>query len=240
MRTCARHQSADRQVRLAVREGPPVEKSLGQRHLAGRQRRVHDDQAAETLGRFHGQCQAEEAAPILNHQRHVFQIEGAHECEQAVAMEIERVQRVVLRLVRAPEAEEVRRDHAASRRQKVGDHAPIEIAPGRLPVQAQKDWCCLRAFVEMRHREAGIAWQVASALRTKGKARQAVETFRRRSQDDVGHLPPWDEIAQHILVLQRSKDPIRGSGGRRDTNRSTSREWGLFMRSRCWFGNLAP
>jgi hypothetical protein len=40
-----------------------------------------------------------QAAPVLHHGRHVFQIERAHEGDQAVAMEIERVDRVLGRFV---------------------------------------------------------------------------------------------------------------------------------------------
>ena len=87
---------------------------------------------------FHRQRQAEEAAPVLHHQRDVVQIERADKGEQAVAVEIERVDALVRRLVRASETEKVRRHHAAARREEMRDHPPIEIAPGRLAVQAQE------------------------------------------------------------------------------------------------------
>ena len=52
-------------------------------------------------------------------------------------MEIEGVDGLVGGLVRAPEAQEIRRDHPVAGGHEGGDHAPVEIAPGRLAVQAE-------------------------------------------------------------------------------------------------------
>src|SRR5262249_51471770 len=59
-------------------------------------------------------------------------------------------------LVGAAEAEEIRRHHAAARGEEMRDHAPIEIAPGRLPVEAEKHRRTGRTVVNIRHRQSGM------------------------------------------------------------------------------------
>src|SRR3954467_6561831 len=62
-------------------------------------------------------------------------------------MEIERIDRLVVWLVGTAEADEVGREHAVSSGDERRDHAPIEVAPRRLAVQAEKGALAL-AFVE--------------------------------------------------------------------------------------------
>ena len=65
-------------------------------------------------------------------------------------MEIEVVERFVLGLVGAAEADEVGCDDARAARQENRDHAPVQVRPGRLAVQAQERALAL-AFVDVVH-----------------------------------------------------------------------------------------
>src|SRR5258708_39934111 len=58
--------------------------------------------------------------------------------QQEAAMEVEGVERLIFRLVRAPEADEVGRHDARAACDEPRNHPPVEIAPGRLAVQAEK------------------------------------------------------------------------------------------------------
>src|SRR5205085_3519287 len=87
---------------------------------------------------LHRQRQAEDAAPVLHDEGDVPQLEARDEVEQEPPMEIERVEPFILRLVRAPEADKVGRDDAPASGDEARKHLPVEIAPGRLAMQAEK------------------------------------------------------------------------------------------------------
>src|SRR5204863_67800 len=70
------------------------------------------------------------------------------EIQQEPAMEVECIERFVLRLVGAPEADQVRCHHPCAARDEVRNHLPVEIAPGRLAVQAEERALAL-AFVDV-------------------------------------------------------------------------------------------
>ena len=122
---------------LAVGEVAPVEEALAQRLVAGAQGGVHHQQCLEPVGHGHRQREADQPAPILHDQHDVAQVERLDEVDQAAAVEIERVGLVVDRLVRAAEAREIGRDHAMPGDREYRHHAAIEVAPGRLAVQAE-------------------------------------------------------------------------------------------------------
>jgi hypothetical protein len=64
-------------------------------------------------------------------------------------MEAKCVGRFLLRLVGPAEAEKIRRDDAQTRSDEGRHHLAIEIRPGGLAVQAERDGCVTHAFVEM-------------------------------------------------------------------------------------------
>ena len=88
---------------------------------------VHDDQPVDALGILHRQREPEQPAPVLHDQRHALQVERLDEAHQHPAVEAERVDRVVHRLVGAAEPEEVRRHDAVPGRQ---EHAGSSCGTG--------------------------------------------------------------------------------------------------------------
>ena len=66
------------------------------------------------------------------------QVQPLDEVEQERAVHVEGVEALVLGLVGAAEADEVRRHHARAGGEERRDHAAIQVAPGRLAVQAEE------------------------------------------------------------------------------------------------------
>src|SRR6185295_16723042 len=108
-------QLADREVGILLRIRAPGDEARRKRDVAGGERGVHEQQALEALRHFHRQRQAEQAAPVLDDQGDVLQIPALDELEQKTAVEVERIERLVVRLVGAAEADEIRRDDARAR-----------------------------------------------------------------------------------------------------------------------------
>ena len=105
-----------------------------------------------------GRVRPEQATPVLHDQRDVRQVEPLDEGEQHAPVEMEAVGLVVVRLVGTAEAGEIGRHHAPTGRREDRDHAPVEIGPGRLAVQAQEVCpASARAFVEIVDAQAAIA-----------------------------------------------------------------------------------
>src|SRR5262249_39694782 len=102
-----------------------------------------------------------------------------------VTMEVEGVYRVVGGLIRATETKKVGRDDTAARREKMRNHPPIKVAPGRLAVQAEKYRRRCWSLVEIGHRQTGEAHQMIDAVRAPRKAGQIGKAFLRGSQDLV-------------------------------------------------------
>ncbi len=125
-------------VGVAIGEGAPVEEALRQRRVAGAQGRVHDQQRRKALGIGHRQGEPDQAAPVPHHQHDVPEVERRDQAEQRVAMEVEGVDRLVRGLVGAAEAREVGRHDPVSGSGEDRDHAPVEVAPGRLAMQAEE------------------------------------------------------------------------------------------------------
>src|SRR5208337_1482627 len=84
-------------------------------------------------------------------------------------MKHEGVDRLLFRLVGAAKAEEIRRDNAQAGGDKGGDHLAVEIGPGRLPMQAERDRRVARSLVEIVHAQAARAFEVMGG---EGKGRQ--------------------------------------------------------------------
>src|SRR5262245_18994848 len=116
----------------------------------------------------------------------VAQVERADEGNETETMEVEGVCRVVSGLIRATETKNIGCDNAAARREKVWNHTPIEVSPGRLAVQAEKYRRRCWSLVEIGHRQTAEARQIIDAVRAPGTAGQIGKTFLRGSQD-LGH-----------------------------------------------------
>ena len=131
------------------------------------------------------------------------EIERADEGEQAVAMEVERIDRIVGRLVGAAETEKVGRDDAAAGRQKMRDHAPVEIAPGRLAVQAKKDRRICRALVEIGHRQAGKAGRSSRLCARQAKPGRSAKRSGGVFRMSVIVRPVWRFLIETSLAGRR-------------------------------------
>ena len=90
-------------------------------------------------GILHRQREPEQAAPVLHDQRDALEVQRFDEAHQHRAMEIERVDRIVYRLVGAAEAEQVRCNDAMARGRKDRDHLAVQIA--------QVGWPCRHRYV---------------------------------------------------------------------------------------------
>src|SRR5260370_19863493 len=101
-----------------------MQKSFRERHVAGRQYRIHHDQSGKALGHLHWQRKAEETAPVLHHQGDVGQVERADKGNEAVTMEVECVYRVIGGLVPAPATKKKSGDDAATPRSNEWKHTP--------------------------------------------------------------------------------------------------------------------
>jgi hypothetical protein len=62
------------------------------------------------------------------------------------------------------------------------DHPTVEVAPGWLAVQTEKDRRRAWALIEIRQRQSGKAGKIVSTVRLPGEARQVNETIDRSSQ----------------------------------------------------------
>ena len=94
-------------------------------------------------------------------------------------MQLEAVGGFVDRLVRAAEAQEIGGDHPVSRRHEDRDHAAVEIAPGRLAVQAEPGPAVARADIHIVQPQAIRPPMVGGCM---GPARQVLEAVVRCAQ----------------------------------------------------------
>ena len=167
------HQRGDVHVGLAVRESTPVDEPLPQRFIASRQRRVHDDEPFENVWQRHRQRQAEQASPVLHHQRHIGQPHLLDERQKHVTVSGERVEAFILRLVGSPETQKVGCHHTLARLDEHGQHLSIKVAPGRLAMETQHRRVSItRTFVQVVHPQALETSQVRTVVRRKRAVRQ--------------------------------------------------------------------
>ena len=126
--------------------------------------------AAIAFGRGHRQREADQSAPVLHDQRDVPEIERLDQAEQRLAVEIEGIGRFVGRLVGAAEARKVGRHHAIAGAGEDRDHAAIEVAPGRLAMQAEPGPVGLaRSFVDVMQAKPVRTLEVARRVGPVGQ-----------------------------------------------------------------------
>ena len=98
-------------------------------------------------------------------------------------MRICRCQAKVWALSFLAKADQVRRDHAAARRQPLGGHVPPQVAPGGRAVQAQPgDGRVARAFVHVAQAQAAQGGQAAFGMARPGVIGQMGKARGRRAQ----------------------------------------------------------
>src|SRR5262249_780270 len=118
----------------------------------------------------------------LTNKRDAPQVERLDEGHKALAMKIERVNRLVHRLVRAAKAKKIGRHDTMPGIGKDRDHMPIKIAPGRLSVQPKKAVRRVaRTFIEPVHAQPSIAWQGLGVMRSESVTRQIGKPLVRRA-----------------------------------------------------------
>ena len=116
------------------------EEGLARVGVPGRQERVGRHHPGEPLGVLAHQTQADEPAPVLADQRHVPQVEAVEE-ELAHPLDVagERVVRTLARLVRPPEADQVRGHDLQAGPGEDRDHLAVQVAPRGLAVHEQHE-----------------------------------------------------------------------------------------------------
>ena len=140
------HELPDVHVGRAVGVGSPVEEALGWWGDGGAEGGVHDDEAFEAPGFFQGEGQTQEAAPVLDNEGDVGEVEGCDEVEEGEAVVGEGVPGWGGGFVGAAEADEVGADDAAGGSggrvggvgEEGGDHVAVEVGPGGLAVEAEE------------------------------------------------------------------------------------------------------
>ena len=133
----------------------------------------------------HARHAMKQPAPVLHHERDAREVQPLDERDQRVAVAREGIEAFVRRLVGAAEPEEVGRDDARAARQKRRQHAPVEIAPRRLAVQAQER-ALARPLVDVREPQPGEAGEVLDVARRAGKTGQRGEALLGRAEDLQG------------------------------------------------------
>jgi hypothetical protein len=155
---------------------------------------VHDEKPVEPIGHVLRDRQAQKAAPILHHQRDVQQIECFDQGNEALAMEVEGVDRILNRFVGSPEPEEVRGHDPRPGVEEDRDHVAVQKAPRWLPVETQEHAVRIPGpFVNARHSEPFISGQRVAVMGFPWKIRDVRKAFIRGSDRvDVGHAASPD------------------------------------------------
>src|SRR3954469_6665274 len=130
--------------------------------------RVHDHETRDAVGILDREAEADRAAPVLDDERDVLQIELPREARDRLDMAIVGVPLAFGRLVGAAEAEVVRRDAARDARER-RDHLAVEKRPRRLAVQ-QQDRVTF-TLVEVMHAQSVLV----EVVRLEREARQVRE-----------------------------------------------------------------
>ena len=117
-------------------------------------------------------------------------------------MPTEGVKAFPFRFVALAETDQVRSNHAVPGLQKNRNHFAVEIAPGRVAVQAQKDHVCRRRFagrfVQVVHAKSAKRRQIADVLRLPGVVGQILESGIGRSQ---GVIPQWMVLLGLVFLV---------------------------------------
>ena len=117
------------------------------------------------------------------HQGHAAHIQLAHPFSQDLPVPGQGVGAFFLGLVAAAKADQVRRNHAAARRQPLGGHVPPQVAPDGRAVQAQPgDGRVARAFVHVAQAQAAQGGQAAFGMARPGVIGQMGKARGRRAQ----------------------------------------------------------
>lgn len=142
------HELADLHVGRLVRVVSPIEESLSWSG-ANPEGCIHDDETLETPWLLVWECEAEEASPVLHHERDVGEVEGRDEVQECFPVVVECVPGLVGGFVGAAEADEIWTDDPAAGSgceccvgEKGGYHAAVEIGPGGLAVQTEEELGC--------------------------------------------------------------------------------------------------
>ncbi|OQC02780.1 MAG: hypothetical protein BWX79_02756 [Alphaproteobacteria bacterium ADurb.Bin100] len=93
---------------------------------------------------------------------------------------------VLLRLVAFAEADQVGRNHAVALRGKHGNHLAVQVAPGRVAMQAEPGHRGVgRAFIKVVQAQSSEAGQVVEVVRRPGVSRQTGKAVLGRAQGVV-------------------------------------------------------
>ena len=201
LRVAARQQAAHAEQGLVGAHGAPIQKALRKRLLASGQQCVHGQQADKALRHLHGQRQAQDATPILHHQHHVVQVQPLHQLQQHLAVPVKAVGTFLLGLVALAKADQVGGNDAVAGLHKDRQHVPVQVAPGRVAVQAQPgDGRIARAFVEVVQAPTRQRGQVAHVVRCPGVAGQAGKARLGRAQRIVAQWVGGQRLAALLLA----------------------------------------
>ena len=130
----------DQLARYEVRSDPshqrPKAKPLLRRCASRADAGVQDHEPRDAIRPLDGEAEPDWATPVLDDDRRLVEVELVREASDRGEVEVVRVVLDPHRLVRAPEAEVVGREHARGAGER-RDHLPIEVRPRRLSVQEE-------------------------------------------------------------------------------------------------------
>ena len=183
----ALHQRRNIEVGVRAVEGAPHAEAV-RRFLAAGKAGVHDEQARIARRRLHRQREAKDAAPVLHDEADILEVHPLDKGEKGVPMELIGVNIIVDRLVGPPKAEHVDRDSPVAGAREDRDHLAEKIGPARLAMDAEEsDLRIARAFVDIMHPQAVIAFEVLDIMRGVGPAGQVLEPLIGGSHGFDGH-----------------------------------------------------
>src|SRR3546814_15371745 len=137
---CRSHDPADREGLGRAGEGLPRQERLVGRTLAGRHAPVADDDPGEALRLGGHQAKADEAAPVLPEEGDVAQVELAEEhVAHPVDLALVGVVALLRRLVRPPEAPQVRNDAAVPGGEEGRHDLSVQVRPSSEGRRVGKD-----------------------------------------------------------------------------------------------------
>jgi hypothetical protein len=227
--TAALHEPADVDRRRGLDRLPELPPDFRHRNVAGGQARVGDDQVGEPFGMLGGQPQPDQAAPVLSDQSHPLQVQLV-EHQLAHPLDVARIA-VILdagRLVRAPEADQVRANDAVPGCGQHRDHLSVQERPRRLAMQQQDRVGVGRAVLHPGHPQR-VAFVVGNVGIMCGirEFRQSGEPVVRcaQPQHECEHTPSGSALPQtaqarvgHQLIEQGAltfQQLVPGAGHRK-------------------------
>ena len=130
------------------------------------------------------QRQTQQTAPVLHHQHNVLQIQAFNQLYQHLPVPAEGVKSLFFWLVAFAKADQIWRHHPRPAFQKSRHHLAVQIAPGRVTVQAQVGGLrCIRICILPAPHSSLI--QIMQSQ--PGQTRQ------------IAHIMRWPRVAGHIV-----------------------------------------